>query len=1759
MIKRWEKKFLPVFMALALVIGLLPAITLPAMAAPGPCLLDFETPGELAGFETKTVTYANTASGTTFTITAEASSITKGSDMYTDVPFLLRGTEDLYFITEMGVTIAATDGKTFDLQSFYLFNNNDPITYTVTTDQGGNYTETIPAGNPNVTMGMVQIDPPDTAAFRGITWFKITPTGGTCFALDDISVNIAPVFSSGAAASYAENATGPAYTAAASGSGAVTYSLPSSGDNALFRIDATTGAVSFVGAPDYENPRDANMDNAYDVTVQAEDSYGTATKAVAITVTDADDIHFAKSDNDSGADSIAANTIAKTRPVAGGEMVDVRFATYPDESAYTCVYGPNENGTFPGGLYNLTGVDSNVGLLISVPAGYSFDLTSFKYAADNVGTTPVSEIDVGTKSDQDAYGVFPVTQGGSVGYTIVKPVSPIADDVNEVVISAAGYVQMQDFEITDIKLANITPAFVGSTTALTVDQDAAATDIKSLLHVSDADSGQTLTWSQSSAPGHGALSFGSATAPSGGTDLITSGTITYKPDLGYAGSDSFTVQVGDGAATVTRTITVTVRSTDAGLTSVAGQTDSTTTGAGTSNDPILWSATVENAKSALSLSDIVVPSAAVKNLYSDAGFTNEITDENTLPLSVGETTAYVKVTAEDTATIRYYAVTITRAAVPSIAQNSGLTVLEGGTGTVTNTQLQTTDADTGAASLTYTVETAPTNGTLKKSGGTLTAGETFTQDDIDNNRVTYTHNGDETASDSFTFSASDGANEITGQTFSITVTPVNDAPTVAVTASTPTFTEGGSAATLFSGAAIGTVESGQTILSFVLSVNDVANSGKEFLNVDGTKIALTDGNSGTTGTNGMDYMVSASGSTATIALSKMGGIIPAAADTLIDAITYQNDSDNPTGTSRTVTLVSVQDNGGTDNGGKDTAALSIASTVTIASVNDAPTDITLSKSTFLAADTGVNAVVGAFGTTDPDNATGFIYTLVSGSGDTDNASFDISGTNLVTKGTLTAGTYHVRVRTSDDQSATYEKELTVTAADKEAVTLTPDTTDNDVDHNLEITFAADADFAGKITGVSFNGHDLAAGQYTVDTTNNNKVTLHPSSDANTYLRTPAAANVVIHATGYMDSSVSQTITAGAMNALEVTTQPVPGTETGDAFATQPVITLKDQYGNVCGDGPSASASVTASALAGTGTWTIGGTVTKAAVNGVVTFSDLSCTLGTSGNGKIKFECGGKSVESSLFAIPERNSGISPVTGAFDLYTSAANYQDIPVTLTLNGNTLNAVKNGAYLLIEGTDYSISGDTLTLKKEYLKTLSTGTVSLTFDFNLGTDPVLAITVTNSTPTSGGGSGSGSNNSGAAVIVNGETKTAGTAQTTTNSSGQTTTTVTVDTSKLENILASQGTGATVTIPITGNSDVAIGTLTGAMVKSMETKDATLVVQTHSGTYTLPASEININAVSQQLGTSVALSDIKVTVSISEPSASMTKVIESAAQDGGFTIMVPAVDYTITCTHGSQTVEVSSFNAYVERTIAIPDGVDPTKITTGVVVDPDGTTHHVPTRVTVMNGKYYAVINSLTNSTYSVVWNPVEFSDVTNHWAKTAINDMGSRMVVNGVGNNNYAPDRNMTRAEFAAIMIRALGLEPGTGASGFGDVAPTDWCCGYIKTAAAYGIVNGYDNGNFGPNDTITREQAMAMIARAMKITGLYAGLADNEVSQLLSNFSDSTSASTYAQSSIAACIKTGITAGSSNATLSPKDCITRAEVAVMIQRLLQKSELI
>jgi hypothetical protein len=416
----------------------------------------------------------------------------------------------------------------------------------------------------------------------------------------------------------------------------------------------------------------------------------------------------------------------------------------------------------------------------------------------------------------------------------------------------------------------------------------------------------------------------------------------------------------------------------------------------------------------------------------------------------------------------------------------------------------------------------------------------------------------------------------------------------------------------------------------------------------------------------------------------------------------------------------------------------------------------------------------------------------------------------------------------------------------------------------------------------------------------------------------------------------------------------------------------------------------------------------------------------------------------------------------------------------------------------------------------------------------------------------------SGVDILVNGRPQTAG-VLTVGNEGGRTVSTIAVDEQKLEQKLENEGNNSIVTIQFNRETDVAAGELNGQAVKNMEKKNAVLEIRTESVTYTLPASQINIDDVSRQIGSQVELKDIKVRVEIAEPPVDTVKIVEDTAGRSNYKIIVRPVDFNISCSSGGKTIEVSKFNGYVERTVAIPEGIDPGRITTGVVLNSDGTFSHVPTQIIVIDGKYYAKINSLTNSTYSVIYHPMEFKDVESHWAKEAVNDMGSRLVVAGIGNDIYAPGNDITRAEFSAIVVRALGLKPGAGNNPFTDVKGTDWYSGYIETAVQYDIINGYGNGNFGPDDRLTREQAIAMTARAMNITGLKAEFKADEAEKLLAGFADSADASAFAKDSIAVCIKTGVISGKGNNLLAPKDNITRAEAAAIIQRLLQKSGLI
>lgn len=224
---------------------------------------------------------------------------------------------------------------------------------------------------------------------------------------------------------------------------------------------------------------------------------------------------------------------------------------------------------------------------------------------------------------------------------------------------------------------------------------------------------------------------------------------------------------------------------------------------------------------------------------------------------------------------------------------------------------------------------------------------------------------------------------------------------------------------------------------------------------------------------------------------------------------------------------------------------------------------------------------------------------------------------------------------------------------------------------------------------------------------------------------------------------------------------------------------------------------------------------------------------------------------------------------------------------------------------------------------------------------------------------------------------------------------------------LKKENSKAVLTITDSKKSDVFTGTLNGQTVKNLEEKEAVIEVRTREITYTIPASEINIDNISKEIGEEIELKDIKVKVKITDSGEDTIKVIEDSTDKNKYQLVIKPVEFEITCTNGDRTVEVSRFNSYVERTIAVPAGVDPDKITTAAVLNSDGSFTHIPTKITIIDGRYYAEVRSLTNSTYTVIWNPKAFSDIEGHWAEEDIIDMSSRLVLDGTGNGRFEPDR--------------------------------------------------------------------------------------------------------------------------------------------------------
>ncbi len=448
--------------------------------------------------------------------------------------------------------------------------------------------------------------------------------------------------------------------------------------------------------------------------------------------------------------------------------------------------------------------------------------------------------------------------------------------------------------------------------------------------------------------------------------------------------------------------------------------------------------------------------------------------------------------------------------------------------------------------------------------------------------------------------------------------------------------------------------------------------------------------------------------------------------------------------------------------------------------------------------------------------------------------------------------------------------------------------------------------------------------------------------------------------------------------------------------------------------------------------------------------------------------------------------------------------------------------------------------------------------------------VTVTTS---SSGGSGGGSSSTtttqpsqSTVVVVNGKEQNAG-KETKATVDGKSTVTVEVDNKAVENKINEaikanvKSMGNVLQVPVTDTkSEVAKVELTGDIVKKLEENAFDVSVKRDSVEYVIPAQEFTITKVAENLGIKEKdLADVKVEVKITKLDEKVVEKYSKIAKANGAELVFSPVEFEIvaktTKTDGTQQEQnISKFSNYVERVMEIPAGIEPNKITTGIVFNADGTYSHVPTEVYQEGDKWYAKLNSLTNSDYSVIWNPVTVKSVENHWSKDAVNNMASRLVI--FNTETFEPNKAITRADFAEYIVRALGIyREGTNhQNNFKDVSATGERTLAILIANEYGIVSGYSDGTFRGDNLITREEAMVMYQKAMQITKL-AGIDENR----FQNYTDYNQVGEWAKTYVKDVLSAHVFNGTNKTTISPKATLTYAESAQAIKNLLVESKLI
>lgn len=355
---------------------------------------------------------------------------------------------------------------------------------------------------------------------------------------------------------------------------------------------------------------------------------------------------------------------------------------------------------------------------------------------------------------------------------------------------------------------------------------------------------------------------------------------------------------------------------------------------------------------------------------------------------------------------------------------------------------------------------------------------------------------------------------------------------------------------------------------------------------------------------------------------------------------------------------------------------------------------------------------------------------------------------------------------------------------------------------------------------------------------------------------------------------------------------------------------------------------------------------------------------------------------------------------------------------------------------------------------------------------------------------------------------------------------------------------------------------LPSGLVRQLEGKNPNLVVDVtaEKASYSLPVAEVDFVQIAEDLDVSV--DDVSIRVSINEASAAISgKVLAEITERRG-RMLAPVIDFSVEAVVDDYAHYIESFgNTYVSRTINLYSEVDRTHAT-GALYDPTtGTVSFVPTLFSRVEDRLTAVLKRNANSLYTVVEGDMTFPDVDGkNWAEGYIESLASKYVISGYTDGEFKPGRDLNRGEFVLLLTRSLGLQ-GTAYDGrFSDVAGTELFNqnDAVMAAVDAGLINGYPDGTFRASEKISREQATALIGRALESELLDFDADKYDTDKSLQDFGDLRGFSSTLREDVEKAYQAGIVNGKASGNFVPTESTKRDQMAKILYEFMLAAEL-